>query len=39
MNDATASTVFEFAMPSRNTMSRLLPMKMYGLRLPHRLMV
>ncbi len=37
MNAAMASTVLELAMPSRNTRSSVLPMKMYGLRRPQRL--
>ena len=39
MNAAMASTVLELAMPSRNTRSRVLPMKMYGFRRPQRLIV
>ena len=39
MNAAIAMTVLELAMPSRKTMSSVLPMKMYGLRRPQRLMV
>jgi hypothetical protein len=39
MNAAIAMTVFDEAIPSRKTMSRIEPMKMYGLRRPQRLMV
>ena len=34
-----ATNSFDVAMPHRKTMSRIAPMKMYGLRLPQRVTV
>ena len=39
MKAAIARTVLELATPRRKTMSRTVPMRMYGLRRPQRVIV